>query len=81
MQTPQEFHPQYQLAVIGSGSGGREAALLAARQGLRTALIEADKLGALASAAAATPSARCRPVRISFVIACEAAGSAIRSIF
>jgi dihydrolipoamide dehydrogenase len=37
--------PRYNLAVIGSGSGGREAALLGARKGLRTALIERDKLG------------------------------------
>jgi dihydrolipoamide dehydrogenase len=35
----------YQLAVIGSGAGGREATLLAARKGLRTAIIERDKLG------------------------------------
>jgi dihydrolipoamide dehydrogenase len=35
----------YQLVVIGSGAGGREATLLAARKGLRTALIERDKLG------------------------------------
>src|SRR5260370_30538435 len=35
----------YQLAIIGSGSGGREATRLAARKGLRTALIEADKIG------------------------------------
>jgi pyruvate/2-oxoglutarate dehydrogenase complex dihydrolipoamide dehydrogenase (E3) component len=35
----------YQLAIIGSGSGGREAARLAARHGLRTALIEKDRLG------------------------------------
>jgi dihydrolipoamide dehydrogenase len=37
----------YQLVVIGSGSGGREATLLAARQGLRTALIERDKIGGI----------------------------------
>jgi dihydrolipoamide dehydrogenase len=35
----------YQLVVIGSGSGGREATLLAARKGLRTALVERDKIG------------------------------------
>ena len=35
----------YQLAVIGSG--GREATLLAARKGLRTALIETDKIGGI----------------------------------
>ena len=35
----------YQLVIIGSGSGGREAARLAARNGLRTALIERDRLG------------------------------------
>ena len=35
----------YQLAIIGSGSGGREAARLAARNGLRTALIERDHIG------------------------------------
>jgi len=37
----------YQVAVIGSGSGGREATLLAARKGLRTALIETDKVGGI----------------------------------
>ncbi len=37
----------YQLAVIGSGSGGREATLLAARKGLRTALVERDKIGGI----------------------------------
>jgi pyruvate/2-oxoglutarate dehydrogenase complex dihydrolipoamide dehydrogenase (E3) component len=35
----------YELAVIGSGSGGREAALLGARKGLRTAVIESDRIG------------------------------------
>jgi flavin-dependent dehydrogenase len=30
----------YQLAVIGSGAAGREAAILAARNGLRVVLIE-----------------------------------------
>jgi dihydrolipoamide dehydrogenase len=37
----------YRLAVIGSGSGGREATLLAARKGMRTALIERDKIGGI----------------------------------
>jgi dihydrolipoamide dehydrogenase len=36
---------RYQLAVIGSGSAGREATLLAAGKGLRTALIEKDRIG------------------------------------
>ena len=45
MKTDQESHHHYQLAVIGSGSGGREATLLAARAGLKTALVEADKIG------------------------------------
>src|ERR1700737_3742206 len=45
MKTQQESHQQYQLAVIGSGSGGREATLLAARKGLRPVLIEGDKGG------------------------------------
>ena len=35
----------YQLAVIGSGAAGREAAVLAARNGLRVALIEQNGLG------------------------------------
>src|ERR1700760_4765263 len=35
----------YQLAILGSGSGGREAARLAGRNGLRTALIEQERLG------------------------------------
>jgi pyruvate/2-oxoglutarate dehydrogenase complex dihydrolipoamide dehydrogenase (E3) component len=37
----------YHLAVIGSGSGGREATLLAAREGLRTAVVERDKIGGI----------------------------------
>ena len=45
MKTPQESQHHYQLAVIGSGSGGREASLLGARKGLRTALVEGDKIG------------------------------------
>jgi dihydrolipoamide dehydrogenase len=35
----------YQLAVIGSGSGGREAAFAAADSGLKVLLIEKDTLG------------------------------------
>jgi dihydrolipoyl dehydrogenase len=35
----------YQLVVIGSGSGGREAALVAAQNGLKVLLIEKDTLG------------------------------------
>jgi dihydrolipoamide dehydrogenase len=45
MKTPHDSPQHYQLAVIGSGSGGREATLLAARKGLRTALIEGGKVG------------------------------------
>ena len=36
---------RYQLAVVGAGSGGREAALTAANSGLRVVLIEGDTLG------------------------------------
>lgn len=35
----------YQVAVVGSGSAGKDAALLAARAGLSTVVIEAAKLG------------------------------------
>src|SRR5215471_4102364 len=35
----------YQLAVIGSGAAGREAAIIAARNGLRVVLIEQNGLG------------------------------------
>ncbi len=36
---------RYQLAVVGAGSGGREAALAAAQHGIRVVLIERDTLG------------------------------------
>jgi dihydrolipoyl dehydrogenase len=36
---------QYQLIVIGSGSGGKDAAILAARAGLRVLLVEKQSLG------------------------------------
>lgn len=39
---------RYQVAVIGSGSAGRAATLLAANQGLRTALVEKDRIGGTA---------------------------------
>jgi len=39
---------RYQVAVIGSGSAGRAATVLAARQGLQTALIEKDRIGGAA---------------------------------
>jgi dihydrolipoyl dehydrogenase len=39
---------RYQVAVIGSGSAGRVATLLAAQQGLRTVLIEKDRIGGTA---------------------------------
>jgi dihydrolipoamide dehydrogenase len=39
---------RYQVAVIGSGSAGRAATLLAADSGLRVALIEKDRIGGTA---------------------------------
>jgi len=39
---------RYQVAIIGSGSAGRAASLLAANQGLQTALIEKDRIGGTA---------------------------------
>jgi dihydrolipoamide dehydrogenase len=36
---------KYDMAVIGSGSGGSEAALLAAEKGFRSILIEKDSIG------------------------------------
>jgi dihydrolipoamide dehydrogenase len=39
---------RYQVAVIGSGSAGRAATLLAANEGLRTVLIEKDRIGGTA---------------------------------
>jgi pyruvate/2-oxoglutarate dehydrogenase complex dihydrolipoamide dehydrogenase (E3) component len=39
------MNAHYQVAVVGSGSAGKDAALLAARAGLRTVLIEAGRLG------------------------------------
>ena len=62
----------YHLAIIGSGSGGREAALLAGRKGLRTALIERDGLGVPVSIAALTLFARCKLARAIFATVGEA---------
>jgi pyruvate/2-oxoglutarate dehydrogenase complex dihydrolipoamide dehydrogenase (E3) component len=39
MKSPYESHLHYQLAMIGAGSGGREATLMAGRNGLHTAWI------------------------------------------
>ena len=39
---------KYQVAVIGSGSAGRAASVLAANQGLQTVLIEKDRIGGTA---------------------------------
>lgn len=39
------MNAHYQVAVVGSGSAGKDAALLAGRAGLRTVVIEAGSLG------------------------------------
>ena len=39
---------RYHVAIIGSGSAGRTASLLAVNQGLQTALIEKDRIGGTA---------------------------------
>jgi dihydrolipoamide dehydrogenase len=39
------MNEKYQIAVIGSGSGGSEAALLAAKKGFKVAVIESGALG------------------------------------
>jgi dihydrolipoyl dehydrogenase len=39
------MNSRYQVVIIGSGSGGREAGLLAGRNGLRTAVIERAHIG------------------------------------
>src|ERR1700760_1249868 len=39
------MNEKYQVAVIGTGSGGSEAALLAAKQGFKVVVIEGDALG------------------------------------
>lgn len=40
---------KFDLVVIGSGPGGYIAAIRGAQRGLKTALVEAGELGALAS--------------------------------
>ena len=39
------MNEKYQLAVIGTGSGGSEAALLAAKKGFKVVVIEKGALG------------------------------------
>jgi len=39
------MNKKYQLVVIGAGPGGYIAAIRAAQLGIKTAIIEADKLG------------------------------------
>src|SRR5919109_1300006 len=39
------MNAHYQVAVVGSGSAGKDAALLAGRAGLRTVVVEAGSLG------------------------------------
>jgi dihydrolipoamide dehydrogenase len=43
--TGQKMSNQYQVIVIGSGSAGKDAALQAARAGLRTLLVESGRIG------------------------------------
>jgi len=42
---PMNESKSYQVAVVGSGAGGKEAAIFAARNGLRVVLIEMEALG------------------------------------
>src|SRR6478672_10691084 len=40
-----DMNEKYQLAIIGTGSGGSEAALLAARRGLKVIAVETGAIG------------------------------------
>jgi pyruvate/2-oxoglutarate dehydrogenase complex dihydrolipoamide dehydrogenase (E3) component len=53
----------YQLAVIGTGSGGSEAAVVAAKKGFKVVVIENGALGGTASPRVlrGTCSSRVRP--------------------
>src|SRR5271165_1036001 len=44
-ETKNYMSEKYQVAVIGSGSGGSEAALLAAEKGFQVIIIEKDAFG------------------------------------
>jgi pyruvate/2-oxoglutarate dehydrogenase complex dihydrolipoamide dehydrogenase (E3) component len=72
MKTELKTQQHYQLAVIGSGSGGRAAVLFAARKGLSTTLVEGDKIGGACFRTGATLSVPSKPVRTNFVMLCAA---------
>ena len=66
----------YQLAIVGSGSGGREAALVAAKEGLKVLLIEKDTLGEPVCITVAIRSEHCVRVRKQQKIGSEAPNTA-----
>jgi len=71
----------YQLAIVGSGSGGRAATRLAAQNGLHTALIEKIASAENVSIAAAMLSSALQASARQFVIAGEAGGLVTKSIW
>jgi hypothetical protein len=71
----------YDLAVIGSGSGGREAALLGARQGLRLLSSRWEESEEPAITEGPMLFEHCKRARASSAIVGEAGDSGTRSIF
>ena len=67
----------YEVAVIGSGSAGKEAALLAAKQGRRVAMIEKETLGGTCSTEAVLLFVPCEPAPTHFTVYYWQAGTVL----
>jgi heterodisulfide reductase subunit A-like polyferredoxin len=70
----------FDIAVIGSGSAGKEAALIAVKEGFRVVLIEKETLGGTCFTGATLPFGFCGPAPMLFTIDCLPAATISTSI-